>query len=219
MIKIQKFIFNSFQENTFILYNENNECIIIDAGCYQAHEEDELVDFIESRELKPVRLINTHGHVDHILGVQFISQKYNLPLEIHSGDLRLVEVSDNYGGMYGFQVKVPTKIETNLVDDMEIKFGDSILKLFHVPGHSPGSMAIYAPKENFVIVGDVLFKGSIGRTDLPGGDYPTLMKSIFNKLLSLDDSVTVFSGHGPETSIGYEKMSNPFILDSFETLQ
>lgn len=218
MIKIQKFIFNSFQENTFVLYNENNECIVVDAGCYQPHEEQELVDFIESRELKPVRLINTHGHVDHILGVQFLSQKYKLPLEIHTGDLRLVQVSDNYGSMYGFEVKVPTNIETNLVDEMELKFGGSNLKLFHVPGHSPGSVAIYAPKENFVIVGDVLFKGSIGRTDLPGGDYPTLMKSIFNKLLVLDESVTVYSGHGPETSIGYEKRSNPFILDSFETL-
>ncbi|MEA3446326.1 MAG: MBL fold metallo-hydrolase [Bacteroidota bacterium] len=214
MIKIKQFIFNSFQENTFVLYNENNECIIIDAGAYDQHEQEELIAFIESRELKPLRLINTHGHVDHILGVQFLSRKYKLPLEIHEGDLRIVEMSANYGSMYGFDVDVPSNIDTGLVDGMAFNFGESILKLMHVPGHSPGSIAIYAPAEKFVIVGDVLFKGSIGRTDLPGGDYDILMRSIFDKLLTLDAEVVVYPGHMGETSIGYEKMSNPFILEA-----
>ena len=218
MIEIQKFVFNSFQENSFVLYNERGECILIDPGCYSSEEEQLMVQFIEENNLKPIRIINTHGHVDHILGVEYLSQKYSLPLEIHEEDKRLTELSPSYGSMYGFEVKVPSNIKTSLSDEMEIEFGESKLRLLHVPGHSPGSIAIFAENEKFVIVGDVLFKGSIGRTDLPGGDYDTLMKSIFQKLVPLGDEVTVYSGHGPETSIGYERISNPFILDSFETL-
>ncbi len=214
MIKIKKLVFNSFQENTFVLYNEKDECIIIDSGAYEKHEQQELIDFIESNNLKPIGLMNTHGHVDHILGVQFLSEKYSLPLRVNSGDKKMVETADGYGSIYGFNVNVPKNIETNLEDGMLIEFGENTLKLLHVPGHSPGSIAFYADAEKFIIVGDVLFHGSIGRTDLPGGDYDTLMKSIFEKLLVLNDDTTVYTGHGPETSIGMEKMSNPFIIDA-----
>ena len=213
MIKIEKFVFNSFQENTFVLYNEANECIIVDAGCYTPDEEQHLTSYIENNNLNPVRLINTHGHVDHVLGVEFLSKKYDLPLELHTDDKHLAETAQSYGTVFGFDATPISTIETALEDGMEINFGESSLTLFHVPGHSPGSIALFAPAEKFVVVGDVLFNGSIGRTDLPGGDYDTLMESILTKLLPLGDDVTVYSGHGPESSIGYEKISNPFIIE------
>jgi hydroxyacylglutathione hydrolase len=218
MIKVDRLVFNDFQENTFIISAENGDAIIVDPGCYSAREEENLVNFLKDNELKPVRLINTHGHIDHILGVSFVCERFNLRLELHKGDLPLVKNAPSYGTLWGFEVKELPEVDTSITDKTEITLGDEKLILLPVPGHSPGSIAIYSHENKFVIVGDVLFKGSIGRTDLLGGDYDVLMKSIGTQLMTLDEDVTVHSGHGPSTSIGYEKRSNPFVTEYFSNL-
>ena len=217
MIKVEKFVFNSFQENTYLLFDETKECIIIDAGCYDTFEKERIVKFIDDNNLKLVKLVITHGHVDHVLGLEYLSKKYNLTIEMHEEDIKLLKNVESYGGLYGFEVEGPKNISANLIDGGSISFGNSRLNILHVPGHSPGSIALHSPIDNFVIVGDVLFKGSIGRTDLPGGDYDILMNSIGSKLMTLDENTMVYSGHMGETTIGIEKRSNPFITEFFGT--
>ena len=217
MIKVKTLVFNSFQVNTYIIYDESGECVIIDPGCSDERENKVLEDFISANKLTPSRLLNTHGHIDHILGASFVSDKYNLALEIHKGDYHMIEMSPAYAGNFGLSINVPSRIETSLNDNDTFMLGNSEIKMLHVPGHSPGSVAFYSASDKFVIVGDVLFKGSIGRTDLPGGDYDILMESIGKKLMTLDEDVTVYCGHMQETSIGIEKRSNPFITEHFGT--
>ncbi len=204
-------VFNPFQENTYILYDETKECIIVDAGCNGAAEIDALVNFIDSKGLKPVKLVNTHCHVDHVLGISALVKKYNIPFEAHEKEIPYLEIAVTNGKVYGFVVEQPPMPTKTIKDGDVVKFGNSELKVFDVPGHSFGSVALYSEPDNFVIVGDVLFKGSIGRTDLLGGDYDQLMKSIFGKLMVLDGGTIVFPGHGPETNIGSELVSNPFL--------
>ena len=217
MIKVEKFVYNSFQENTYVLFDETNECIIVDAGCYEDYEKENLVSFLDSKSLKPVHLICTHGHIDHILGMEFLCKKYNLYLEVHKGDLRIIEMVSTYGTMYGFDVETPSNVKGILEDGGKVLFGNSELDILHVPGHSAGSIALLSKEDKFAIVGDVLFKGSIGRTDLPGGDYDIIMDSIGRKLMTLDENTIVYSGHMSETTIGIEKRSNPFITEYFGT--
>ena len=212
MINIKTFVFNGFQENTFVLFDETKECIIIDAGCYDNSEKENLVSFIENNNLKPVKLVNTHGHIDHLLGVNFLRGKYNIPFEAHKLDEPIVCSTNEYAELFGFSFNDSPTIDNYLNEIDEIKFGNSSLEIFHVPGHSPGSLAFYSKSQEFVIVGDVLFNGSIGRTDLPGGDYDTLIHSIKTKLLNLPENVEVLSGHGNNTSIAYEKKTNPFLI-------
>ncbi len=211
MITIKTFVFNAFQENTYLLYDETKECIIIDAGCYIENERNEISSFISDNNLTPKFLLNTHCHIDHILGNNFLAEKYNLKLRAHKDDSVLLANAVSYGSVYGFEIAEPVKIENEVDEQSEIKFGNSSLKPLYVPGHSPGSLAYYSAEDNFVIVGDVLFAGSIGRTDLPGGDYDTLINSINSKLLPLGDNVKVYTGHGPYTTIGAEIHSNPFL--------
>ena len=212
MIKILTFVFNAFQENTYLLFDETKECIIIDAGCYENSEKEEIVSFIKNNNLKPIKLVNTHGHIDHLLGVNYLCKKYNISLEAHKLDVPLFENTKQYAEYFGFEFEESPSIGSYLAENDKIDFGNSTLEIIHVPGHSPGSIAFYSKKQDFVIVGDVLFKGSIGRTDLPGGDYDTLINSIKTKLLNLPEGVIVFPGHGEKTSIGYEKKSNPFLV-------
>ncbi len=211
MITIEKFVFNAFQENTFLLYDETKECIIIDPGCYEEHEKNHLQDFISSNGLKPVKQIYTHCHVDHILGNNFIIETYGLKPEIHEAGLQFLLRGHEQGRIYGFQMEENATTDLFIKEGDIVKFGNSELKVVYTPGHADGSICFINDDQKFVITGDVLFRDSIGRTDFPTGDFDVLMQSIHEKLFTLEDDFTVYCGHGPETSIGYEKVNNPFI--------
>ena len=212
MIQIQSLTFNPFAENTFVLFDETKECIIIDPGCFDANEEETLSAFISNNNLNPVRLVNTHCHIDHVLGVDFVAKKYNLGFEFHKLDMPVFESTERVAEMYQIpNVKLPIK-PTGFLDETDtVKFGNSELEILFVPGHAPGHIAFYNKDEKFVIGGDVLFYGSIGRTDLPGGDHNTLIENIKSKFFPLGDDFTVYSGHGPETNMGFERENNPFL--------
>ncbi len=210
MTKIKVFVFNPFQENTFLLYDESNECIIIDAGCNEEHEFKELDNYITENNLTLKLIINTHCHIDHIMGNAYLVDKYNVPSIAHKEDMPLLERSNDMALAFGFNVQEPPIPGRFVNEGDKIKFGNTTLLVKHVPGHSPGSIALYNEDEQFVIVGDVLFKGGIGRTDLPGGDYDTLIASINDKLFTLNGDVVVYSGHGESSTIAHEKNTNPY---------
>jgi glyoxylase-like metal-dependent hydrolase (beta-lactamase superfamily II) len=210
MTKIKTFVFNSFQENTYLLYDESNECIIVDAGCNADHEYKQLDNFIAENGLTLKLIVNTHCHIDHILGNAYLVNKYEVESIANKEDLPLLERSNDMATAFGLDIQEPPVPNRLVVEGDEIKFGNSVLHVKHVPGHSPGSIALYNKQEGFVVVGDVLFKGGIGRTDLPGGDYDTLIASINEKLFTLNDNVIVYSGHGESTTIAKEKSDNSF---------
>lgn len=211
MITIQSFAFGPFQENTYVLYDETKECIIIDPGCYDDGNRNELAAFIESEQLKPVRLINTHCHLDHVFGNGFVADKYNLKLEINKKDEPILDSYMMTAKMYNLDAQPSPSASSYLDEGDNITFGNSSLEILFTPGHSPGSITFYNKEQKFMIVGDVLFQGSIGRTDLPGGDMDTLIASIKNKLLPFENEYVVYNGHGPSTTIGYERDHNPFL--------
>lgn len=208
---VQPFTFNPFSENTYIVFDETKECIIIDPGCYFPNEKKELMDFIEKNKLKPVKLLNTHCHLDHICGNKFVAEKYKLKLEMHQADLPVLHYAGEAGKQYGLPIEPSPEPLVFLEENDFIKFGTSELKVLRTPGHSPGGISFFSPKNKFIIVGDVLFYQNIGRYDFPGGDYETLMNSIRKKLFLLDNEVKVYSGHGQPTTIGFEKKHNPFL--------
>ncbi|MCF8357278.1 MAG: MBL fold metallo-hydrolase [Prolixibacteraceae bacterium] len=208
---VEVFTFNPVQENTFILWNETGECAIVDAGCYNRQEFEKLDGFLKSKNLKPVKLINTHCHFDHIMGVEQCRETYRLKWEAHSGDAFWVENARQQGAMFGIPVQPVSQPDVELNEGDVVCFGNTTLKAIHVPGHSLGSLCFYNEAQKTLLAGDVLFRGSIGRTDLPGGDYDTLISGIKSKLLILPDDVTVYPGHGPATTIGEEKTGNPFL--------
>ena len=211
MINIETFIFNAFQENTYLLSDPSGECIIIDAGCEEPVEKEELAAYLEDHGLKPVKLVNTHCHVDHILGVAYLAKKYNLPFYFHAAEKALFAHSKNQADMFGLSLELPPEPAGFLNDGDQISFGESTLDVIHIPGHSPGGILIHDPAGKNLISGDVLFRDSIGRTDLPGGDYDSLIGGIKEKLFGLDPETVVYPGHGPTTTIGLEKESNPFL--------
>lgn len=211
MIEIHHFTFNPFQENTYILHDETGECIIIDPGCYEPHEEKELSDYIEEKGLTPVRLINTHCHVDHVLGNEFVASKYSLGLEIHELDLVTLQAAVNHGILFGIKVTASPAPASYMKEGDVITFGNSSLRILFVPGHAPGHIVLVCDEQQFLIGGDVLFYGSIGRTDLPGGDHATLIDSIKSKIFPLEDNYRIYPGHGPSTTVGFEKDHNPFL--------
>lgn len=213
MIALQAFTFNPFEENTYLLYDETKECVIIDPGCSTRSEQEELAQFIKDEELKPVKLLNTHCHIDHVFGNSFIAKKYNLGLEIHKEDLQTLHSLPQVSHLYGLNAEQSVEPSVFLNEGDQIKFGNSVLDIKSTPGHSPGSICFISHADKFVIGGDVLFYGSIGRTDLPGGDHETLLRSVREKLFVLGDDYIVFSGHGQETTIGFEKKNNPFLKE------
>ena len=210
-IQVHSITFNPFEENTYFIIAPNKDCIIIDPGCFDERERKELTDFITNNQLKPVRLINTHCHIDHILGNAFVAEQYNLGLEIHEGEIPVLKAGMTIAGMYGIPyTPSPEPVSFLAAGDVRT-LGDLEMKVLFTPGHSPASICLYNEKDRWVIGGDVLFYESIGRTDLPGGDFNTLIESIRTQLFTLPDDVVVFPGHGPETRIGFEKMFNPFL--------
>lgn len=210
MIQIQNFVFNPFMENTYVLYDETKEAIVIDPGCYEQAEKDELTDFIEANELKVVKLINTHCHIDHVFGNAFIKKKFGVTLTIHKEDEATLKAVEVYAPAYGFQNFENTEAEEFYDEGDQVIFGNSTLDVYFTPGHAPGHVVLVNQEQNICIGGDVLFDGSIGRTDLPGGDFDTLIKSIHEKVFALNDDTVVYSGHGGTTTVGKEKVSNPF---------
>ena len=211
MLTVQSFTFNPVQENTYVLYNEKGDCCIIDPGCYFASEEQALTDFIEQNNLTPILLLNTHCHLDHIFGNRFVHRKYNLLLHLHPEEKQVLDFGpaagqlwqlpfDNYDGELVFIHEGDT-----------IRIGEDVLHVLFTPGHSPGSVSFYDKEAKFMISGDVLFQGSVGRTDLPGGDFTVLEESILTKLYTLPEDTIVYSGHGGSTTIGDEMKTNPFV--------
>tara|TARA_B110000003_G_scaffold190645_1_gene189400 strand:- start:608 stop:1246 length:639 start_codon:yes stop_codon:yes gene_type:complete len=211
-MKIKSFAFNPFQENTYVVYDDTKECIIIDPGCYTGKERHQLRSFITSEGLKPVKLINTHCHIDHVLGNKFVSELWDLELYMHIEDLPLLENAGNTGKIYGLEDYEGSPYPKHfLAQDDTLTFGESSFKILFTPGHAPGHICLYSKENNLLIAGDVLFQGSIGRTDLPGGNHSTLINSIITKLFPLSNETQVFCGHGPCTNLGYEKEYNPFL--------
>ena len=208
-IRVQSFTFNPFQENTFILSDDAKNCIIIDPGCYERHEQKELLEYIDSNQLTPLALLNTHGHIDHVLGNEFIKRTYQIDHYIHIDDLITMRSVESYAHVYGFNQYEPSSEPSHILQGGELlQFGSMQFSCLFTPGHSPGHVVFYNQAEQFVINGDVLFNGSFGRVDLPGGDLDTLKTSIFTTLFNLPDETIVYCGHGPSTTIGKEKQTN-----------
>jgi glyoxylase-like metal-dependent hydrolase (beta-lactamase superfamily II) len=211
MAKIQSFINNPYQENTYILYDASGECVIIDPGMDTAAEQNAVVNFIRGNDLKPVLLLNTHCHIDHVLGNKFVFDQYGLTPKFHTGELPVLEAVVAYAPMMGIRYEVsPLPVEF-LPETGSVKFGDTELNLIFAPGHSPAHLCFYDKYDNQLVGGDVLFRGSIGRYDLPGGNFNQLIANIKEKLLTLPNDCVVYPGHGPKTTIGYEKQTNPFL--------
>lgn len=211
MLQIASMTFNPFQENTYVLYDESGSCVIVDPGCYEPDEQQELKTFVTDNNLRVVQLINTHCHIDHVLGNEFVKQTYGVGLYIHKLDEPVLRSVSAYAPNYGFNQYQAATVDGYLEEGGEISFGNSRLSILFVPGHAPGHIAFYSAESRAVISGDVLFYNSIGRTDLPGGNFETLEASIRKKLYTLPDDTRVYPGHGPETSIGFEKRTNPFV--------
>lgn len=210
MLNVKSFTFNPFQENTYVLSDETKECVIIDPGCYEKSEERELTDYLEENNLTVKLLLNTHCHIDHVLGNYFVRSKFNVELSVHPLEEPVLKAVQTYAPNYGFARYSNTSPDSFLREGEKVIFGDQELEIIFAPGHSPGHVCFYSIPERILVGGDVLFKNSIGRTDLPGGDHDTLIESIHEKLFILPDDVTVYCGHGPETTIGDEKKTNPF---------
>ncbi|MEJ8816755.1 MBL fold metallo-hydrolase [Lacibacter sp. H407] len=211
MFTVKAFTFSPVQENTYVLYNDKGNAFIIDPGCYFEEERDTLAQFLQQNKLQPVKLLNTHCHLDHVFGNKWIYETYGLELHLHTTEQQVLAFAptsglmwnlpfDNYNGPFHF---------LNAGDELLLD-GDQLTVLF-APGHSPGHVCFYCKVQGFVIGGDVLFRESIGRTDLPGGNHETLLNSIRTQLFTLPDETIVYSGHGPITTIGYEKKHNPFL--------
>lgn len=212
MLKLESLIFNPFSENSFIVYDETNECVIVDPGCTNAAEEDRLFGFIDSHQLKPLMVINTHGHVDHVVGNNAVKRRYGIKVAAHLDMHHDFTQAKRQAVWLGMQPEGDIDLpDIDLQDDQEIKVGNGILEVICTPGHAKGSISLYAPAEGWVITGDALFCRSIGRTDLPGGDFEELRESIRTRLFSLPNETEVFPGHGESTTIGEEKDFNPFV--------
>ena len=207
---VKYFEFNPFAENTYVLSDETKEAIIIDPGCYEKSEQETLKTYIADNDLKVVKLYNTHCHIDHVLGNNFVKETYDVDLIIHRDDEPLLRAVASYASNYGFSAYREALPDGYYEENDVVRFGKTELEVIHVPGHAPGHVALIHHESKAVINGDVLFLNSIGRTDLPGGDYDTLIASIQSKLFKLPDDYTIYCGHGPTTTVGYEKRTNPF---------
>ena len=210
MIQLKKMVFNSFQVNTYLLFDETGECVIIDPANQDDIENKALTAQIREHKLKPVRILNTHCHVDHVLGVHFLMAEYDIPFHAHEEEETILKNAPLMGDLFGFSVEPFDELDSHITHREKIRFGNSELTALHVPGHSRGSLAFYAEQDAFAITGDALFAAGIGRPDLPGGDYDTLIESINNNLFTLPHETTIWPGHGESSTIGKEILQNPF---------
>ena len=210
MLSVAQFTFNPFQENTYVVH-DGSQAILFDPGCWNTAEERELEAWFRDNALTPIRLVLTHAHIDHVFGCAWAHKTYDLLPELHRADFVLLKAAPRQGQLYGVHCEPSPEPEHFIEPGDTIKLGSDELKVLFVPGHAPGHIALFSEKDRFVIAGDVLFRDSIGRTDLPGGDMDTLLRSIREQLFPLGDDVTVHCGHGPETTIGREKKKNPFL--------
>jgi glyoxylase-like metal-dependent hydrolase (beta-lactamase superfamily II) len=213
MMKIKKLIFNPLQENTYLICDGTNECVIIDPGCQQKKEKEALTRFISEAGLTPKAILNTHCHFDHIFGNNFLRDEYHVELWAHGDEAANIRRFAASASLFGIMEEPVRPPERFLADRMIFSFGNSSLEVIHTPGHSPGSVCFHSASDGFLIAGDTLFAGSIGRTDLPGGDYDQIMNSL-KRLMTLPDETKVYCGHGSETSIGIERRHNPFLVIS-----
>jgi len=211
MLTVKPFSFNPVEENTYVLYNEKKQCCIIDPGCYFPEEKDKLKEFIEKNGLRPVLLLNTHCHLDHVFGNKFVHDTWGLLLHIHEKEKPMLDLAPASGKMWQLPFDNYEGQLVYIKEGSMVTIGEDQLEVRFAPGHSPGHVCFYNEPGNFAIGGDVLFNGSIGRTDLPGGDFDTLINSIQTQLFTLPDDTKIYSGHGPVTTIGFEKMNNPFV--------
>ena len=211
MIYSRAFAFNPFQENSWVLWTENKNCVILDPGCSTSAEEKELTAFVESHGLVPEAIWLTHCHIDHVLGLDFCLRRWSVPYFLHPLETAALKSVEVYAPAYGFHGFRSPEIPGQALQEGRLQLGEEVLEILFVPGHSPGHLAFYHPAGAQVWAGDVLFRGSIGRTDLPGGNFSQLETSIREKLYTLPEDTRVYPGHGPETSIGEEKKFNPFV--------
>lgn len=212
-MKIACLQFNPIEENTYVVWDDTAECAVIDAGNFSPREDAVLDDLIARHGLKPVLAVNTHGHFDHTLGVQHLRERYGIPFALSGKDRFLLENAQTSGSVFGVKIGAMPTIDRDLDTLEEVRFGHTTLRVIPVPGHTPGHVALYEPQSKALFTGDTLFRESIGRTDLPGGDYSWIMRSILDRILPLGDDVHVYPGHGPETTIGHETLYNPFVVE------
>lgn len=212
MLHIKSFTFNPFDENTYVLYNDEKRALIVDPGMYERKEQQQFLRFIAEEKLKPVRLINTHCHIDHLFGNRCMVDEFGLKTSFHADEQPLFDAVVGIGMQYGLPIEPPPKPEAFLTEKDQIQFGNFSFSVLLTPGHSPGSLCFYCEELHLLIAGDVLFRESIGRSDLPGGDHARLLKSIREQLFTLPEETVVYPGHGPQTTIGHEKKHNPFLI-------
>ena len=212
-MKIACLQFNPIQENTYVVWDDTKACIVIDAGNSNPREDAALDNFIADQGLKPVMAVNTHGHFDHTLGVQFLKDTYGIPFALSSKDRFLLDNAATSGSVFGVKIGAMPAADLDLDTLSEVRFGNTALRVIRTPGHTPGGVSYYFPDEKAVFTGDALFYRSLGRTDFPGGDHDTLLHSIRKVLFALPEETAVLPGHGPATSIGNERRNNPFCGD------
>lgn len=212
-MKIAVFVFNPIQENTYIVWDDTKACAIIDAGNNGPREDIVLKNFIAEHGLKPILAVNTHGHFDHVLGAAFLQKEYGIPFALSGKDRFLLESASVSGQIFGVEIGQLPSIDLDLDTVEEVRFGDTVLKIIRTPGHTPGHVALYEPQTKNLFTGDTLFRESIGRTDLPGGDYSWIMRSILEQIIPLGDEVTLWPGHGEKSTIGHETLYNPFVVE------
>ena len=210
-MNIKSFVFNAFYENTYLLASSNLETIILDPGCYEDFEKKELTDFIKTNKLKPIAIINTHCHIDHVLGNDYLKKLYEIPLWIPAMEKNVLKSVSNYAPTMGIQNYREAQPDKLLGEKDVITFGTDKLEILYAPGHSEGHLMFYHAADKSLMAGDVIFRESIGRTDLPGGDFKTLEESIKNQVYSLPEAVKIYPGHGPSTTVSHEKENNPFV--------
>jgi glyoxylase-like metal-dependent hydrolase (beta-lactamase superfamily II) len=211
-MEIKRVVFNPFRENTYLVWDDTKECIIIDAGNMNAGENRILAEMIQARDLKPVMAVNTHGHFDHVGGVKWLKDTYGVAFACSSKDQFLID--STAGGMvYGIQCNEVPAIDIDLDTTEELRFGNTVLRVIKTPGHTPGHVVLFNAEDKSLFTGDTLFRESIGRTDLPGGDYSWIMKSILEQIVPLGDDVAIYPGHEDSSTIGHEVLYNPFIVE------
>jgi glyoxylase-like metal-dependent hydrolase (beta-lactamase superfamily II) len=208
---LKVFTFNPFQENTYLLWDDSGKGVIVDPGNSHTREDDELVEAVENLGLKPVAIWLTHAHADHVCGTAFLARRFQLPVAVHPQDVRLLENAPFFATLFGFSMEVPPRPSLLVEEGRNMRFGNTSLEVRHIPGHSPGHVVYIHHESRQVLAGDVLFRESIGRTDLPGGNHELLISGIRQKLLTLPDNYVVWAGHGPATTIGHERRFNPFL--------